>query len=117
MSPAATCMHVPPASSPDRVNLVTLVANCALCSRGRAHSEVANGGSQRAEPQGACTMQCSVTRPTAALAGVSVQGPGPAKRRAARCGAAQAEAATQRLTKDDLVSYLASGCRPREEWR
>lgn len=111
-------MHARPTCfQPDRVNLVTLVPNCALGSRGRAHSEVANGGSQRAEPQGACTMQCSVARPTPVLAGVSALGPGPAKRRAARCGAAQAEAATQRLTKDDLVSYLASGCRPREEWR
>lgn len=28
-----------------------------------------------------------------------------------------AEPATERLTKDDLVAYLASGCRPRDQWR
>ncbi|KAI3430867.1 hypothetical protein D9Q98_009276 [Chlorella vulgaris] len=28
-----------------------------------------------------------------------------------------AEPATQRLTKDDLVKYIAAGCRPREQWR
>ena len=25
--------------------------------------------------------------------------------------------ATQPLTKDDLVAYLASGCKPRDQWR
>jgi hypothetical protein len=28
-----------------------------------------------------------------------------------------AEPVTQPLTKDDLVAYLASGCKPRERWR
>ena len=62
-------------------------------------------------------MQCSIVRPGVVLASVSGQGEGPAKRRAARCQAAQAEAVTSRLTKDDLVNYLASGCKPRDQWR
>lgn len=31
--------------------------------------------------------------------------------------AASIEASTQRLTKDDLVAYIAKGCKPRSEWR
>lgn len=62
-------------------------------------------------------MQCAIVRPGVVPASVSAQGAGPAKRRAARCHAAQAEAATQRLTKDDLVNYLASGCKARDQWR
>lgn len=39
------------------------------------------------------------------------------RRRPATLHAATAEAVTQRLTKDDLVAYLASGCKPRDQWR
>ncbi|EFN52704.1 hypothetical protein CHLNCDRAFT_26566 [Chlorella variabilis] len=38
------------------------------------------------------------------------------RRRVAVRGVA-AEPATQRLTKDDLVAYLESGCKPRDQWR
>ena len=31
--------------------------------------------------------------------------------------AASTEASTERLTKDDLVAYIAKGCKPRSEWR
>ena len=33
-----------------------------------------------------------------------------------RAVAAEQQPAT-RLTKDDLVAYLASGCKPRDKWR
>ncbi|PRW21064.1 glutamate--cysteine chloroplastic isoform A [Chlorella sorokiniana] len=62
--------------------------------------------------KGGCALRLTV-----GLKGVPAQAAGPAKRRSARAAAAQAEAATQRLTKDDLVAYLASGCKPRDQWR
>ena len=34
-----------------------------------------------------------------------------------RTAAAAAQATTAPLTKEDLVSYLASGCKPKQDWR
>lgn len=31
--------------------------------------------------------------------------------------AVAAEASTSPLTKDNLINYLASGCKPRDQWR
>ena len=76
-------------------------------------SPTVSGGSTTAP----AAMQCTAARATAGLPSAPAHGAARARRRAVRCQAAQAETATQRLTKDDLVAYLASGCKPREDWR
>lgn len=45
------------------------------------------------------------------------QRPCPAVPRLAVRAVAQPQTATEPLTKDDLVAYLASGCKPRDQWR
>ena len=35
----------------------------------------------------------------------------------ARAAAVATNSATEPLTRDDLVKYLASGCKPRDKWR
>lgn len=113
-------MHGPPlflaAERHDLGRLVATRPNCAERRLGRVAARREGPVSGVQPSQGLATnMQCSVVR--AALPGVPAQAAGPAKRRAGRLQAAQAEAATQRLTKDDLVAYLASGCKPRDQWR
>lgn len=39
------------------------------------------------------------------------------QRRAGKVTAIAAEPATAPLTRDDLIKYLASGCKPRDKWR
>lgn len=62
--------------------------------------------------QSACTCRPGAAVPTQRRAVGTAR-----QRRLRPVAAAQAETATQPLTKDDLVAYLASGCKPREEWR
>lgn len=67
-------------------------------------------------PAAYLTMQCAIK-----LRGVAVSTPAAQPRSRARrplaVRAVAAEPATQRLTKDDLVKYVASGCKPRDQWR
>lgn len=58
-------------------------------------------------------MQC--TAQIAAAPGVRGRRKGRQQRLVVR--AVAAEPTTSRLTKDDLVAYVASGCKPRDQWR
>lgn len=77
-------------------------------------------GDQASRPQAPqpLTMQCASRAATVSVAAPATRQRTQLKqrRRVAVRGVA-AEPATQRLTKDDLVAYLESGCKPRDQWR
>lgn len=80
----------------------------------RGHRQQA--GSATGNPTAQPAMLCAARLATAAPGVVAAHQPR-RQRRAQVVAAVSAQPTTQRLTKDDLVAYLASGCKPRDQWR
>lgn len=106
-----------PAASMHGRAIVLMHSSTTIVRCGNPENPQAAKRSAGGAPTAPAAMQCTAARAPAALPSAPAAGAARARRLQVRCQAAQAETATQRLTKDDLVAYLASGCKPREDWR